>query len=180
MSESQNNGGIAKECAFSCSTSEETHYVQIAGHVIGVYLDPGASLPDQGYADDAGHDLYALEDVDIPHGCMDLVRTGVHLDLPDGIFAQINTRSSYGKRGIMLHHGVIDSGYTGEISVWMMNLARHIERESRVQSSATISVKRGDKIGQLLFHKVEHAELKRIDKLPVKERGDKGHGSTGR
>jgi len=149
---------------------------------VGVFLEPhsGAVLPSLAYPNDVGYDICAIEDVLIRHGCMSLVRTGIHLDLPDTMFAQVNTRSSYGKRGVILHHGVIDCGYTGEISVWAMNLARPVDEITGVQLSTSFEIRKGDKIGQLLFHKAERPRIEQIRDLPVKERGDKGHGSTGR
>ena len=148
--------------------------------LVGIYLShKDAVLPNLAYADDVGYDLYAIEDVTVPVGCVCLVKTGVHLSMPENIFAQINTRSSYGKQGILLHYGVIDSGYTGEISVWVMNLARPVDDQG-LQITAPFVIEKGDKIGQLLFHKAERVNMKQISELPETERGDKGHGSSGR
>jgi len=147
---------------------------------VGIYLDHvDAKIPTCAYANDVGYDLYAVEDVNVPVGCVCEVQTGICLALPAEIFAQINARSSYGKRGILLHHGVLDPGYTGCISVWVMNLAKPVDING-VQSIAPFIIKKGDKIGQLLFHKVECVNIKQISKLPQTERGDKGHGSSGR
>jgi dUTP pyrophosphatase len=41
-------------------------------------------------------------------------------------------------------------------------------------------IRRGDRIAQLLILRVERAELEVVDVLPPSERGDGGHGSTGR
>jgi len=147
---------------------------------VGIYLDdPNAVLPTQAYKDDVGYDLYAIEDVTVPVGCVCLVHTGVHLAMPKDIFAQVCTRSSYGKQGMILHHGVIDSGYTGEISIWVMNIAKPVD-DKGLQLVAPFIIKKGDKIGQLLFHKAERVNIKQISELPKTDRGDKGHGSTGR
>lgn len=146
---------------------------------VGVYLDDGATvLPNIVHASDVGYDIRAIEDVSVDPGCVKLVRTGVHLAMPDNIFVQVNTRSSYGKQGILLHHGVIDSGYTGEISIWVMNLARPVNDEG-VQLITPFIITKGDKIGQLLFHKAERVNIEQITELPETERGDKGHGSSG-
>ena len=83
---------------------------------IGVYLsEDTAVLPNLAYSSDVGYDIYAIEDVTVPMGCVCLVHTGVHLAMPENIFVQVNTRSSYGKQGILLHHGVVDSGYTEKL-----------------------------------------------------------------
>lgn len=147
---------------------------------VGIYLDHVyAKLPTYAYADDVGYDLYATEDTTVPVGCVCEVHTGIHLILPAEMFAQINTRSSYGKQGILLHHGVLDPGYTGEVSVWVMNLAKSIDN-NKLQSIAPFIIKKGDKIGQLLFHKAERVNIEQMSKLPETKRGDKGHGSSGR
>lgn len=147
---------------------------------VGVYLDDDATvLPNLVHASDVGYDIRAIEDVTVDPGCVQLVHTGVHLAMPDGIFVQVNTRSSYGKQGILLHHGVIDSGYTGEISIWVMNLAKPVDAQG-VQLISPFIIKKGDKIGQLLFHRAERVNIEQINELPETERGDKGHGSSGR
>lgn len=147
---------------------------------IGVYLsEEDGILPNLVYGSDVGYDIRAIEDIIVPVGCVRLVRTGVHLAMPKNIFAQVNTRSSYGKRGISLHHGVIDSGYTGEISIWVMNIAKPVDDQG-LQLTAPFIIKKGDKIGQLLFHKAERVNMKQINELPQTKRGDKGHGSSGR
>lgn len=147
---------------------------------VGIYLDHvDAEMPTNAYADDVGYDLYAIEDITIPTGCVCEIPTGIRLALPEGMFAQINTRSSYGKRGILLHHGVLDPGYTGRVSVWAMNLARPVDTRG-VQLVAPFVIAKGDKIGQLLFHKAECVNMQEMSELPITERGDKGHGSSGR
>ena len=147
---------------------------------VGVYLSEDvAVLPTTAYEDDVGYDLYATEDITVPVGCVCLVHTGVHLAMPENIYVQVNTRSSYGKQGILLHHGVVDSGYTGEVSIWVMNLAKPVD-DKGLQLVAPFVIKKGDKIGQLLFHKAERVNIKQISELPKTERGGKGCGSTGR
>lgn len=147
---------------------------------VGVYLSDGVTdLPKLVHASDVGYDIRAIEDVTVEPGCVRLVRTGVHLAMPEDIFVQVCTRSSHGKQGVILHHGVIDSGYTGEISIWVMNLARPVD-DKGVQLITPFIIKKGDKIGQLLFHKAERVDIKQIRKLPETERGNKGHGSSGR
>ena len=148
--------------------------------IVGVYLSEDvAVLPTTAYEDDVGYDLYAIEDVIVPVGCVCLVHTGVHLAMPENIYVQVNTRSSYGKQGILLHHGVVDSGYTGEVSIWVMNLAKPVD-DKGLQLIAPFVIKKGDKIGQLLFHKAERVNIKQISELPETERDGKGCGSSGR
>lgn len=146
---------------------------------VGIYLShEDAKMPTRAYEHDVGYDLYAIEDVEIMPGTVQLVKTGVHLSLPDDVFAQINTRSSHGKVGVYSHHGVIDPGYTGEVSVWVMNVAAEVEDTGVIKKNPFL-VEKGNKIGQILFHKAYTPEITQIKKLPETDRGDKGHGSSG-
>jgi len=146
---------------------------------VGIYLSDGAKvLPNLAYKNDVGFDIRAIEDVVVPVGCIMIVKTGVHLAMPKNIFAQVNTRSSYGKQGIIIHHGVIDSDFTGEIFVMAMNLAKTVDAQGR-QVAEPFTIRKGDKVAQLLFHKAERVNIKQISKLPETERGDKGCGSSG-
>jgi len=141
---------------------------------VGVYLDnDDVKIPDNAYKDDIGYDLYAIEDVEIPYGLMREVHTGVHLSLPKGLFAQINTRSSYGKKGMYVHHGVIDPGFTGELTLFVFN----ISTQEKIKEPFTI--KKGDKVAQLLFHRAEYVKINRVNSLPKTERGENRIGSSG-
>ena len=137
-----------------------------------------AKIPTQACEDDVGYDLYSIEDVEVPFGEVATVRTGVHLEIPKGYFVQVNTRSSYGKYGKIVHHGVIDPGYTGEITLWVMNLAATRDvREVTERKSFTIP--KGAKVAQLLFHKAEYVKFEIVNNLSETERGDKHAGSSG-
>ena len=65
--------------------------------------------------------------------------------------------------------GTIDAGYRGELKVCLIN-------HDRV---TPVSLRRGDRIAQLVVQKVEHAAFVEVDALPESERGAGGHGSTG-
>ena len=143
---------------------------------VGIYLDEGAKLPTQAYEHDAGHDLYAVEDCIVSPGKMVEVNTGVHLALPPTMYAQVCARSSYGMRGLIVHPGVIDPGYTGNISVFVMYAATPETARTR----EPYIIKKGDKIAQLVFHNVLHVKLTRISSLPKTERGARATGSSGK
>ena len=141
--------------------------------------DEDAEMPTRAYPNDVGYDLYSTEEIEIPHGCCVTVKTGMHLVMPAGLYAQVHTRSSYGKRGLYVHNGVIDSDYTGEVSVHVMNLAGSVDENGVIHKESYI-IQKGDKIAQLLFHSAERPALVETKQLPQTDRGDKGHGSTGR
>ena len=146
---------------------------------VGVfYSHENAKMPTRAYANDVGYDLYALDSVEIPTGTVVEVRTGIHLSMPSDTFAQINIRSSYGKKGLYIHHGVIDPGYTGELTLWVMNIAGVVEPSGLIKKEMH-TISQGDKVAQILFHKAITPVLKEITHLPETERGDKGHGSSG-
>ncbi len=152
----------------------------VTDNIIGIYLaDEDAIMPTRSYNHDVGYDLYSLEDVEIEPGTIRFVQTGVCLALPSNMFAQINTRSSYGKQGLYVHHGVIDPGYTGDLKIMIMNIAAIVEDTGMVKKE-TYSIKKRDKIAQILFHKAETPELVLITSLPETERGGKGCGSSGK
>ena len=101
-----------------------------------------------------------------------LVPTGLALALPPGYEAQVRPRS-----GLALRHGLtllnspgtVDADYRGEVQVLLVNL-----------SSEPFTLRRGERIAQLVVAPVTHASLVELDVLDTTERGEGGFGSTGR
>ncbi len=138
-------------------------------------LPHGADLPLPAYATSgsAGMDLVAATDGDIVllPGKRHLVPTGIAIELPEGLEAQIRPRSGLAaKNGITVLNtpGTVDSDYRGEIKVCLINLG---------DESFTIS--RGMRVAQMII--AEHARVTLIEQqsLSETERGAGGHGSTG-
>lgn len=132
-------------------------------------LSPDAVLPTRAHADDAGLDLYSLEDATLADGEGKIVKTGVAVALPSGHVGLISDRSSMAKRGLKTAGGVIDAGYRGELGVVLLNL-----------SGKPQSVAKGERIAQLLIFEVATPAVLEVRELDATERGDKGFGSTGR
>lgn len=135
-------------------------------------LDPDLPLPSYAHPGDAGADLYAAEDVDLPPGERRLVRTGVAVALPDGFVGLVHPRSGLAaKLGVTVLNapGTVDAGYRGEI---LVNLVNH-------DPTAIAKIVRGDRIAQLVVQRVERAHFHDVDRLPDSLRGAGGHGSTG-
>lgn len=136
-------------------------------------MHPNATLPTKGYADDAGFDLYALDEVTIPARGQGMVSCGVAADIPPGMWAQITGRSSTLKnRRLMVAPtvGVIDAGYTGELF-------------APIESAADepVTVQAGERIAQFILHEAPGTRFVAAwGKVPAKERGSNGFGSTGR
>lgn len=138
-------------------------------------LPDAEDLPLPGYAtrDAAGMDLYAAvtETVELPPGERCLVPTGVAIALPEGYEAQVRPRSGLAlKSGITLLNspGTVDADYRGEIKVIMINLGKE-----------PFTIRRGDRIAQLVVQAVAKVEWLETDALCETSRGDGGFGHTG-
>ena len=137
-----------------------------------VMLDPDLPLPSYAQPSDAGADLCSAEDVVLEPGQRALVGTGVSLALPHGTVGLVHPRSGLAHRSglsIVNAPGTVDAGYRGEIKVNLVNL----------DPSTPITVRRGDRIAQLLVQPVLHARFARAESLPDSVRGARGFGSTG-
>ncbi|MDE2492085.1 MAG: dUTP diphosphatase [Elusimicrobia bacterium] len=132
-------------------------------------LDPAAVLPTRAHPDDAGLDLYGLEDAAVAPGAGTLLRTGVAVALPPGHVGLICDRSSLAKKGLKTAGGVVDAGYRGEIGVVVWNL-----------SKAEVALKKGERIAQLLVIPIATPAPLDSDELGATSRGEGGFGSTGR
>lgn len=121
----------------------------------------------------AGMDLYAdIEgEILLKPGERKLIPTGIAIALPDGFEAQIRPRS-----GLAINHGItllnspgtIDADYRGEISAIMINLGDN-----------SFTIKRGDRIGQMVINKIYHASWEEAEELDNTKRGTGGFGHTG-
>lgn len=132
-------------------------------------LHPDAIIPRQPRAGDAGIDLCSIEDAVIPPHDRRTVRTGLAMAIPTGNVGLVWDRSGLAhKEGITILAGVIDAGYRGEIMVVMFN-----------SSSREKSVKRGDRIAQMLIQPVFRPNIEEVEHLPDSERGALGLGSSG-
>ena len=131
------------------------------------------NLPKRQHEYDAGADLVAAEDWEIGPGSRALVPTGTHLNLPEGTVGYITPRSGLAsKHGITVLNapGTIDSGYTGEIKVLLIN-----------HGDETFFVNEGDRIAQLVVQPVNQTKSQAVPEPTARygARGDNGAGSTG-
>ena len=130
----------------------------------------GESIPKYAHAGDAGADITASEKIAIPPRERTLVSTGVRLEIPEGYVGLIWPRSGLAvKKGIDCGAGVIDSHYRGEVKVLLFN---HSDNEFQIEP--------GDRIAQILIHKVERVEFHLVEQLNETARSDAGFGSTGK
>jgi dUTP pyrophosphatase len=136
----------------------------------------GLALPAYQSALAAGLDLLAAVAEDAPiilaPGKYALVPTGLSIALPPGYEAQVRPRS-----GLAVRHGVtvlnapgtVDADYRGEIGVPVIN-----------HGDAPFTIRRGERIAQMVIAPVVQAELVPVTTLSTTTRGDGGFGSTGR
>lgn len=135
-------------------------------------LDPELPPPAYAHPGDAGADLLTTVDVTLAPGERCLVPTGVAIALPDGYVALIHPRSGLAARhglSILNTPGTVDAGYRGEIKVLLVNL----------DPTDTITLRRGDRVAQLILQRVERARFVAVTSLPGSSRGEGGYGSTG-
>lgn len=135
-------------------------------------LDEGLPMPAYARPGDAGLDLHAREQIEIPAGGRGFVATGIAVALPAGYVGLVHPRSGLAaKHGITVLNapGTIDAGYRGEIGVVLHN----------TDPTRAHQIERGDRIAQLVIQRVEVAELIVVQHLPGSARGEGGFGSTG-
>jgi dUTP pyrophosphatase len=132
-------------------------------------LDPSATLPTRAHPDDAGLDLYSLEDAALQPGEGNVIKTGIAVAVPFGHVGLVCDRSSLAKRGLKTAGGVIDAGYRGELGVVLWNI-----------SGKPQSLKKGERLAQLLIVPVATPAPVESADLGETARGAGGFGSTGR
>ncbi len=131
------------------------------------------SLPNYETLASAGMDLRAnLEDsVTLKPLERAIIKTGLFIELPIGIEAQVRPRSGLAaKKGVTVLNspGTIDADYRGEIGVILVNL-----------SNEDFIIENGERIAQLIIAKHERAVWEEVEVLGETKRGEGGFGSTG-
>ena len=136
----------------------------------------GLSLPAYQSALAAGLDLLAAVPEDAPvvlaPGKYALIPTGLSIALPPGYEAQVRPRSGLAARhGVTVLNapGTVDADYRGEIGVPLIN-----------HSEVPFTVRRGERIAQMVIAPVVQAEFVTVATLSTTARGSGGFGSTGR
>jgi dUTP pyrophosphatase len=145
--------------------------VRIEVRRVGARGEP-LPLPSYATAGSAGLDLRADVAVTLRPGERALVPTGLALAVPPGYEGQVRPRSGLALRdGVTCLNspGTIDSDYTGELCVILVNLGQE-----------AIALARGERIAQLIVAPVSRAELSEVSELPPTGRGTGGFGHTGR
>lgn len=130
-----------------------------------------AVIPDYAHEGDAGVDLYSVEDYSLEPGKRICARTGLKVEFEKGYEMQVRPKSGLAlKDGITVLNapGTIDAGYRGEVGVIIIN-----------HSLVKYDIKKGQKIAQAVFNKIEKANFIEVKSLNDTKRGEGGFGSTG-
>jgi len=133
----------------------------------------GLPLPAQATPSSAGLDLTAATDrpVSICPGWVTQIPTGICLEIPEGFVGLVFTRSGLAVKhqiGLANGVGVVDADYRGEIFICCEN-----------RSETVFTVKRGDRLAQLIVMPVPSVKILEVEELSDTERGENGFGSTG-
>lgn len=144
---------------------------------VKIYLKDGAEMPRKQTRLSSGFDLYACikEDIVIQPRTLALIPTGVKMQMPDDIEAQIRPRS-----GLALKHGItvlnspgtIDADFRGEVGVILIN-----------HGDEPFVVRNQDRVAQMIFSKVEDIAFVNVESeemLSGSDRGAGGFGHTGK
>lgn len=132
--------------------------------ILPLYMTPGSAGFDLCAAIPAPVTICAGQRVMIPTG----ISLSINAEYAGFVFARSGLASKY---GINLANGVgvVDSDYTGEVTVPLYN-----------SSDVPYTVNPGDRVAQMVFLQAAQAHFLFVSDLPKTKRGDGGFGSTGR
>lgn len=144
---------------------------------VEIYLElchPDAVKPAYAKPQDAGMDIYAVQDDNIAAGQTRLIPTGLKIAIPEGYEVQIRPRSGMSLQTplrVANSPGTIDAGYRDEVGIIMHNTARE----------GSYQIKKGERIAQMVLQKVPRIEFKQVGSVAEigGNRGG-GFGSSGR
>lgn len=150
-------------------------------------VGPG-QLPTRSYSDDAGLDLYVLEDTVLKWGEFKDVPLGVNVALPPWGWGFLVGRSStFRKRGVEVMPGIIDPGYRGPLfaaCVWRPSALLPdmiVPGAVGLVQERDYGLKAGERIAQMIVIPNGTADVEpvRVGELPKHDRGENGFGSSG-
>ena len=133
-------------------------------------MTTSASLPKYSTPGSSGLDISSAEEIVLEPDSWRPVSTGLVIELPNGYEAQIRPRSGLALKGITVLNtpGTIDSDYRGEVKIILANFSKE-----------AFSIKKGDRIAQMVISKVEKVDVELVDEVSKTDRGSGGFGSTG-
>ena len=132
-------------------------------------VDSMGYAPTRSHPDDAGVDIRAAFNLDVPPRGSVVVCTGVHVEIPKGYCGLLVSKSGLNITEDMTTTGLIDSGYDGQILVKVYN-----------HGTKTRHIQAGQKITQLVVVPCLTEDIEIVDRIQGGERGANGIGSTGK
>jgi dUTP pyrophosphatase len=135
---------------------------------VKVRYDENAFHLTKAYEFDAGWDVHCIEDTHVDSGRWYEVPSGIYIQMPPQMFAELRSRGSCLKKNLVVYNGLIDAGYTGHLSVFAHSLIPNGRW-----------IRRGERIAQLVFYVGKDVEFEEVQEFTPTQRGEKRLGSSG-
>jgi len=118
---------------------------------------------------DAGYDIFAIEDVEVPAGGSAIIPVGFKVGyITPGHWFRIESRSGLSfKHGLEAFNGIIDNGYRGNCSILVRNFSR-----------LDYTITKGQACAQFIIYKMIPTRVNWTDETVESRRGEKGFGSS--
>jgi dCTP deaminase len=95
----------------------------------------------------ASYDLRVAEEITLVQGACTLAHSLEWIEIPADLAATLRTRSSYGRRGVMVTAGFVDPGFRGQLTLGLVNMG-----------ADPLPVQQGDRVVQMIIHQVTKAD----------------------
>ncbi|XP_074590049.1 uncharacterized protein LOC141845960 [Curcuma longa] len=159
---------------YSISENEDNHQITEDYDVLMLHdedwyrlyvkkVHPSALLPERKTNGAAGYDLSICEEQEIPPHTQAILRTGICVQIPKGMYGRIAPRSSAAAKGILINGGVIDCDYRGEVKVIVFNISNEV-----------IHININDRIAQMIIEKIAILDIYEVFELDKRDRGNRG------
>lgn len=133
-------------------------------------LNEDIIIPTKANEGDAGFDIYSPINGLIAPSERLQIKLGLSCEVPNDEYIRMSERSGQAiKYGIKSIGNIIDAGYRGEISIILHNLGKE-----------TYYFLKGDRIGQMIIHKLGNQNLEVVQELSESQRGENAHYSSGK
>jgi dUTP pyrophosphatase len=131
-------------------------------------LKDGAQVPAYKHKGDAALDVFTYRDEYVPPHKIMLIKIGVAVEFLGSFCAHIFGRSGLTLQGFIVHHGLIDPNYRGEIGVICQNI-----------TDEPMTFPKGSRIAQMYVAETTDVHFHEVPALTETERGTDGFGSSG-
>ena len=95
----------------------------------------------------ASYDLRVGDDIRVEPGTCTLAHSFEWVEIPPDLAATLRTRSSYGRRGVLVTAGFVDPGFRGQLTLGLVNMGNE-----------PLTLSRGERVVQMIFHQVTHGD----------------------